>query len=138
MEIAKSQKFQLFANWGLRIALALSFLSAVADRFGLWGAAGTEGVVWGNFANFIAYTKLLIPWAPDFSLSFFAWSATVLELALAILLFTKFRTRCVALLAAALLFIFAFSMLFFASIKAPFDYSVFTAAFAACLLAGTE
>lgn len=33
------------ASWAVRIALAAAFLSAVADRFGLWGSAGTEGVV---------------------------------------------------------------------------------------------
>jgi thiosulfate dehydrogenase (quinone) large subunit len=30
----------------LRIALAISFLSAVADRFGLWGAYGQPNVAW--------------------------------------------------------------------------------------------
>ena len=31
----------------LRVALAVAFLSAVADRLGLWGPAGTGGVEWG-------------------------------------------------------------------------------------------
>ena len=30
----------------LRIALGISFLSAVADRFGLWGAYGQPNVAW--------------------------------------------------------------------------------------------
>jgi hypothetical protein len=33
----------------LRVALAFSFLSAVADRFGLWGQFGVDGVSWGDF-----------------------------------------------------------------------------------------
>ena len=33
----------------LRFALGFSFLSAVADRFGLWGAFGEPRVAWGNF-----------------------------------------------------------------------------------------
>lgn len=138
MENVKSVKFQTFAKWGLKIALALSFLSAVADRFGLWGAAGSEGVAWGNFENFTTYTKLLVPWAPAATLTFFAWSATVLELILGLLLLTNFKGKCVAFVSCALLFTFALSMFFFIGIKAPFDYSVFTAAFAALLLAHVE
>jgi len=43
----------------LRIAIALAFLSAVADRFGLWGRPGKQGVSWGDLAHFNAYvTKL--------------------------------------------------------------------------------
>ncbi|HBL44992.1 MAG TPA: DoxX family protein, partial [Planctomycetaceae bacterium] len=34
------------ALWFVRLALAASFLSAVADRFGLWGAVGTGEVAW--------------------------------------------------------------------------------------------
>lgn len=43
----------------LRLALAASFLSAVADRFGIWGAYGNAHVAWGNFARFINYTHVL-------------------------------------------------------------------------------
>ena len=35
-----------------RFALGASFLSAVADRFGLWGPYGAKNVSWGNFAHF--------------------------------------------------------------------------------------
>src|SRR5204863_8325968 len=35
----------------LRIAIALAFLSAVADRFGLWGPPGKQGVSWGDLAH---------------------------------------------------------------------------------------
>ena len=34
------------ATWMLRLDLAFSFLSAVADRSGLWGQLGTAG--WGR------------------------------------------------------------------------------------------
>src|SRR5262244_2402672 len=34
-----------------RFALGASFLSAVADRFGLWGPYGAKNVSWGNFAH---------------------------------------------------------------------------------------
>ena len=44
----------------LRLSIAGSYLSAVADRFGLWGKSGDPGVVWGNFQNFNIYTETLI------------------------------------------------------------------------------
>jgi hypothetical protein len=47
------------ASWLLRAALAFSFLSGVADRFGLWGPFGVAGVAWGDFERFTAYTALL-------------------------------------------------------------------------------
>lgn len=123
--------FSLFA----RIAIALGFLSAVADRFGLWTPLlGSENVVWGNMANFIAYTGTLIPWAPKLTIPFLAWSATIAEIALGALLLIGYQKRIVALLSGVLLLTFAFSMLFFVSVKAPFDYSVFAAAACAFLL----
>ena len=40
-----------------RLALGASFLSAVADRFGLWGPYGAKNVSWGTFAHFVEYTR---------------------------------------------------------------------------------
>jgi hypothetical protein len=34
-----------------RFALGASFLSAVADRCGLWGPYGAKNVAWGDFAH---------------------------------------------------------------------------------------
>ena len=123
--------FSLFA----RIAIALGFLSAVADRLGLWSPLlGSENVVWGNMTNFIAYTGILIPWAPKLIIPFLAWSATIAEIVLGILLLAGYQKRIVALLSGVLLLTFGLSMLFFVSVKAPFDYSVFAAAVCAFLL----
>ena len=36
-----------------RFALGASFLSAVADRFGLWGPYGAKNVAWGDLAHFV-------------------------------------------------------------------------------------
>jgi hypothetical protein len=44
----------------LRLALATGFLSAGADRLGLWGPRGTPGVAWGGFDSFLAYTGKLL------------------------------------------------------------------------------
>ena len=46
----------------MRMALAAGFLSAVADRFGLWGPIGTPGVSWGGFAKFLDYTATILPY----------------------------------------------------------------------------
>lgn len=118
-----------------RIAIAFGFLSAVADRFGLWTPLlGSENIVWGNMTNFTAYTGLLLPWVPKSLLPLFAWTATIAETVLGILLLIGFQKRLIALLSGILLLTFGFSMLFFLNIKTPFDYSVFAAAAAAFLL----
>jgi len=57
-----------------RIALGASFLSAVADRFGLWGPYGAKNVSWGlgiktpfDYSVFSAAAAafLLAFWEPD-------------------------------------------------------------------------
>jgi hypothetical protein len=49
-----------------RAALAAGFLSAVADRFGLWGARGTGDVGWGDASVFgAASAALLLALVPD-------------------------------------------------------------------------
>ncbi len=129
--IKKIDYFSLFA----RIAIGLSFLSAVADRIGLWTLIwGSENVVWGNMENFIVYTGVLVPWIPNQILPLLAWSVTLVEIVLGVLLIIGFRQRIVALFSGILLLTFAFSMLFFTSFKAPLDYSVFTAAACSFLL----
>ena len=49
------ERIRGFSSLFLRPALGLSFLSALADRFGLWGAFGRPNVPWGSFARFVAY-----------------------------------------------------------------------------------
>lgn len=130
-----TQLLKLFIFWGLKFALAFAFLSAVADRFGLWGQVGTPGVVWGNFENFIAYTQILTPWSSGQLTIIMAWIATALEIIFGILLCTNFKTKIVTFLSGVLLLIFAISMIFTVGLKATLDYSVLTASFAAFLLA---
>ena len=123
--------FSLFA----RIAIALSFLSAVADRIGLWTPLlGSENVTWGNMTSFIAYTGTLVPWAPQQILPLLGWGVTIAEVVLGVLLIIGYEKRIVALLSGLLLLSFAFSMMFFSSFKAPLDYSVFSAAACSFLL----
>jgi uncharacterized membrane protein YphA (DoxX/SURF4 family) len=65
----------------------------------------------------------------------FAWAATVAETLFGILLIAGFKIRIVSVLAGLLLLLFALGMATGLGIKTPFDYSVFSAAAAAFLLA---
>jgi len=108
----------------LRIAISLGFLSAVADRFGIWGK---ELSVWGNWDSFLQYTELINPWLPNSMISIVGIIATIAEIVFAICLIIGFKTELVAKLSGFLLLIFALSMTFSTGIKAAFDYSVFSA-----------
>ncbi len=119
------------AEWFLRIALSAGFLSASADRFGMWPK---EVSAWGNWKNFVDYTNSLIPFATNSLVSFLAYAATGLEITLGVLLLTNFKTNWVAKASSVLLLLFALSMTFSKSIKVPLDYSVFTASAAAFAL----
>lgn len=118
----------------LRFALAGSYLSAVADRFGLWGKSGESGVVWGNFQVFLEYTQFLNPWASAPLSNFLGYMATGLEVILAVFLIIGLKVKLTSLASFGLLMIFALSMIFTGGIKSAFDYSVFTAAGASLLL----
>src|ERR1700742_5143226 len=126
-----TENIRLFA----RFVLGASFLSAVADRFGLWGPYGAKNVSWGDFAHFVEYTGKVMSLLPSSLTDSFAWAATVAETLLGILLIAGFKTRMVSVLSGLLLLSFAMGMVTGLGIKTPFDYSVFSAAAAAFLLA---
>jgi thiosulfate dehydrogenase (quinone) large subunit len=119
----------------LRFAIASAFLSAVADRFGLWKK---EVSVWGNWQSFVDYTALITPWVPINYTSALAVAATVAEVLLALGLMIGYRTKWVAIASGILLLMFAFAMSFSVGVKAAFDYSVFTASAAAFALSAMK
>ena len=119
----------------LRLALAAGFLSAVADRFGLWGPPGTPGVTWGGFDPFLAYTGKLLWFLPAGLVPAAGWAATVLEVALAVGLLAGVRLRAVALATGVLLSVFALTMTVALGPEPPLSYSVWSAAAGAFLLA---
>ena len=119
----------------LRLALGITFLSAVGDRFGLWGPPGAHNVAWGTFARFTQYTALLNPWAPSAIVPILAWTATGAELVLALALIIGFYTQWAALGAGVLLVLFASGMTVGTGLKSALDYSVLSAAAAAFALA---
>lgn len=116
----------------LRVAIAIAFLSAVADRFGFWPETVS---VWHNMDAFLAYTQTLNPWCPAALIPALGWFATVAELLLGIALLVGFRLKWTALASGVLLLIFALSMSYTVGLKPVFDYSVLAAAAAAFALA---
>jgi uncharacterized membrane protein YphA (DoxX/SURF4 family) len=118
-----------------RFALGASFLSAVADRFGLWGPYGSKNASWGNFDHFVQYTGEVMSMFPSSLTVSFAWAATVAETLFGILLIAGFKIRMASVFSGLLLMSFALGMVTGLGIKKPFDYSVFSAAAAAFLLA---
>ena len=117
-----------------RAALAAAFLSAVADRLGLWGEKGTPGVDWGSPDAFTANAGLLNPWLPGVLVSPVAWGVTIAEVVLALLLITGLFPRWTAIASGTLLLIFALAMTMVLGLKLPLNYSVFTASACAFLL----
>ncbi len=118
-------------EWFLRLSLSAGFLSAVADRFGLWSK---DVSAWGNWGNFITYTQTINPFVPISAIPLLAYSATILEIVFAILLLTNFKTTLVARGVGFLLLLFALAMTTSKSIKGPLDYSVFCASASAFAL----
>ena len=121
-----------------RFALGASFLSAVADRFGVWGPYGAKNVSWGNFAHFVEYTGKVTSFFPSSLTVSFAWAATIAETLFGVLLIAGIKMRITSVLSGILLLLFAIGMATGLGIKPPFDYSVFSAAAAAFLLAFWE
>jgi uncharacterized membrane protein YphA (DoxX/SURF4 family) len=122
----------------LRVVIGITMLSAVADRFGLWGAPGAPGVAWENWENFIAYTQTLNSFASKSVAEILGAFATFFEILFGVFLIIGFKTKIIAFGTFALMLLFAISMAISVSVKAPFDYSVLTSAAAALLLSTLE
>ena len=120
---------------GLRLALGLAFLSAVADRFGYWGHPGETAVAWGNWDNFVQYTSTLNFGIAKPYANILGVIATIAEITLGTLLIVGYKLKYTGILAGSLLLTFALMMSISTNIKSAFDYSVYTASFASFLLA---
>ena len=118
----------------LRLALGVSFLSAVADRFGVLGQPGARNIAWGDFVHFTQYTARLNPWAPAVLVPVLAWATTTGELVLGVALIAGLYTHEAALASAVLLLLFAFGMSIGTGVKSALNASVFSAAAAAFAL----
>ena len=127
IRIMKNQFQQLF----LRIAISVTMLSAVADRFGLWG----DNSSWGNWKNFEVYTQKLTYFLPEILSIFSAYIATFLEILFPVMLILGYKTRIASYGSGILLLVFAVSMAVALGTKAPLDYSVWIGSAGAFLLA---
>lgn len=125
---------QILPQLFLRLALALTFLSAVADRLGILG----KNTIWGNWENFVTYTRQITAFLPQSLSEFGAYAATFLEIVFALFLILGFKTKITAFASGSLLLIFALSMCITLGIKATFDYSVWVGSAAAFLLSVQE
>ena len=83
---------QSFIQVFLRTSIAIAFLSAVADRIGLWGKYAT----WGNWKNFLQYSSTLNSYAPESLQAPLAITATILEVIFAFLLLIGYKTKIIA------------------------------------------
>ncbi len=123
--------FEKVIRLALRLSVSAGFLSAVADRFGMWH----YHVAWGTWINFKAYLFQLVPWLPAKLVAPLAILATIAELVLSLFLIIGWKTNFFAVLSGALLLLFALAMTFSTGIKTAFDASVFAAATAAFAIA---
>lgn len=122
-----------------RLAVGSAFLSAVADRFGLWGAPGSANASWGDFAHFLAYAAKVNRFLPAALIPAVGWVATAAELSCGIgILIPGRANRWFALASGVLLALFGLGMATGTGIKSALNYSVFTASCAAFLLAAVE
>ena len=130
-----NSKFASYATLCLRVGLGVGFLSAVADRFGLWGAFGQPNVEWGNFSRFLEYTHTLNWYLPAGMTLPLGVIATCAEILLGLLLLFGWHTRTAALLSGLLLLTFGGAMTLALGVKAPLNYAVLTGVGGAWLLA---
>lgn len=125
------QIFRVF----LRLALGITFLVSIGDRFGWLGPYGSKNVSWGDWTHFVQYVTVLNWFVPKSLIPGLAVLETIIELGLGIALLLGIYQRVVAWSSAVLLMSFALTMSIALGITAPLSYSVFTA-FGAALLLG--
>src|SRR5258708_39358401 len=91
----------------LRVALGITFLGAIGDRFGWLGPYGSKNVSWGDWAHFVQYVAVLNWFVPKGLIPGLAVLETIIELGLGVALLLGIYQRMVAWSSAALLMSFA-------------------------------
>jgi putative oxidoreductase len=118
----------------LRCALGITFLTPVLDRLGFLGEFGTGNIEWGNWENFIDYTKTLMPYFDRSTVNIMGGIATVSEFLISLFLIIGFKTRYAALGSCLITLTFILFMTTSVGIQKPINFGVFTAATASLLL----
>ena len=98
---------------------------------------GKERIL-GKFCHFVEYTRSVTALLPSSLTQSLAWASTIGETLFGVLLIVGFKIRVTSVLSGFLLLSFAIGMSTGLGVKTPFDYSVFSAAGAAFLLAFWE
>ncbi len=129
------QRFNTPAQVFLRLALAVCYLSAVADRLGWWGPPGAPGVLWGGWQHFCDYTHKLLFFVPRGLSDVGGLLATVAEVVLGGMLIVGFKIRWAAIGSGLLALSFMLSMILALGVHAPLNYQVPTVCAASFLLA---
>jgi putative oxidoreductase len=114
-----------FPQLFLRTGLGLGYLSADADRVGLWGPHGGHNIAWGDWSHFYDYTHSMLSFLPDGLIQILAIIASLGELIFGLLLIFGLFTRWAAIGSGLLSLLFALCMTISFGIKAPLNYSVF-------------
>jgi uncharacterized membrane protein YphA (DoxX/SURF4 family) len=117
------------------LALGITFLFSVADRFGLLGPYGKPTVYWGDFAHFTAYAGKVNSFLPQAAIPVVAWAATIAEFTLGLGLVLGVYQRYIAIASGVLLLLFASAMTVSFGIQSALGNSVFTASAGAFVLA---
>ena len=130
-----NERVSQIARVFLRLVLGITFLVAIADRFGWLGPYGSRNVSWGDWTHFVQFVAVLNSFVPKRLIPGLAVLETIIELGLGIALLLGIYQRGVAWSSAALLMSFALTMSIALGITTPLSYSVFTA-FGAALLLG--
>ena len=132
--LASAEFFARAAPLALRWSLGVTFLSAVADRFGIWGPSSAANVSWGDWSHFVAYTAKVNSFLPTVVAPYLAVGATAAEMLLGVALIAGVFPHTVAWASTMLLVLFAGAMTLSFGIKAPLNYSVLVDAAAAFAL----
>ena len=110
-----------------RVVVGAEFCLSVADRFGWLGAPG-QGVSWGDFAHFVAYTRQVLAFLPASVVPLLAILATIFESIFGLTLILGIGLAWTTRGAAVLLLLFAGSMTASGLIESQFFYAVFVLA----------
>jgi uncharacterized membrane protein YphA (DoxX/SURF4 family) len=129
------QRVLQIAKVFVRLALGVTFLVSIGDRFGWLGGYGSKNVSWGDWTHFVQYVAVLNSFVPKSLIPGLAILETIIELGLGIALLLGIYQRIAAWSSAGLLMSFALTMSIALGVTAPLSYSVFTA-FGAALLLG--
>ena len=116
-----------FAKGGIyfaKVSLAISYLSAVFDRFGFWGHFGETGVSWGSMTQFFKHVSTLCPWATENMIPVIGWMVTVLEALIALAYIINAKNKIINYANIFLLILFIISMSLFQSIKMMINFNV--------------